>query len=247
MARRAKSGAVKVNFKDVESRKTPPEGDYLMKVLEAKSDKGPSGDMIVFTAEIAEGEYQGVKAWLYCPLQDNSLWKLHAFLTALGEEPPADEVELDLSDLVDKEFVGVLTHETYQGKKRAKLTDFDSAENFEREGKGGKKKKDKDAGDKKSKKDKDKKSKADKDDGKSKDKSDKKEKSGKKGDDGKKGGKDKKPKKYAADDVDDMDEDELAAVIKKTGIDVDLDDYKKLSKKVAAVKSALDDADLLDE
>lgn len=44
-----------------------------------------------------------------------------------------------------------------------------------------------------------------------------------------------------------MDEDELQELIDESGIDVDLDDYKKLPKKVAAVVEALEDADLLDD
>lgn len=126
-----KSSSVKVNFKGVESRQTPAEGDYKLEVLEANSKQGPSGDMIEFILEIAEGKYKGTKLWFYCPLAENSLWKLHAFLTALGEEVPEDEMDIDLSDLVGKEIVGVLTHETYQGKKRAKMTDFCSVEDYE--------------------------------------------------------------------------------------------------------------------
>lgn len=222
MARRsANSKSVKVNFKDVESRKTPPEGDYIATVLEAKNEKSGNGnDQIAFTAEITEGEYKGSKMWLYCPLTENSLWKLHAFLSALGEEPPADEVDIDLEDLVGKEFVATLTHETYQGRKRAKLTDFCSVEEFqgEREGKG-KKKKDKDA---------------------------KEDKSSKKpGKDDAKGGK-KKAKKVKASDVADMDEDELKALVKEHKLDVTLKGLK-LKKQVAAVKDALEEADLLND
>lgn len=127
-----KTSSVKVNFKNVESRRTPPEGDYILKVLEAEAGTSSSsgGDQIVFTLEIAKGEYKGQKVWFYCPLAENSLWKLHAFLTALGVDVPEDETEIDLEELVDLEVVGVLTHETYQGKKRAKMTDFDSVENY---------------------------------------------------------------------------------------------------------------------
>jgi hypothetical protein len=149
MARRkAKSSSVKVNFKGVESRQTPAEGDYPFKVLEAVSGTSSNkNEQIEVTAEIFKGDHKGFKGYIYFPLQENSLWKLHAFLTALGEEVPEDEMDIDLSDLVDKEFVGVLTHETYNGRKRAKLTDFDSIDNYEgadddkKSGKGGKGKK----------------------------------------------------------------------------------------------------------
>jgi hypothetical protein len=314
MARRKKGSSVKVNFKGVESRQTPPEGDYKVEVLEATLGKsGNNNDQIEFVLEVAEGKYKGTKLWFYCPLQENSLWKLHAFLTALGQEVPEDEMDIDLSELVGESCVGVLTHETYQGRKRAKMTDFDSIENYK-----GSDDDDDDDDDKKGKKSKGKKSKdetpdyddMDEDDlrdlvikreladkkaakkldedelkelledddkaaakkskgkskGKSKDDDDddkpakgkSKSKSKSKDDDdddepkGKSKSKDKgkskkKAKKYDGDDIDDMDEDELQEVIDESDIDVDLDDYKKLPKKVAAVKDALEEADLLED
>lgn len=247
MARRKKSTSVKVNFKGVESRSTPAEGDYKFKVLEATSGKSQAdNDQIEVVAEVTEGKNKGFKGYLYFPLQENSLWKLHAFLTALGVEVPDDDMEIDLADLVDEEFVGVLTHETYNGRKRAKLTDFDSLDNYkgtddadedENDGKKSKKKKDKkskddDAGDsKKSKKSKDE----------PEEKSSKKSKKDK--------GDKKKAKKVAKSDVEDMDEDELQTLLEKHGLEdeVDLDDIKKLGKKRSAVIEALEEADLLED
>lgn len=209
MARRKKSGSsVKVNFKGVESRQTPPEGDYPFKVLEAVAGQSAAkNDQIEVTAEIYKGEFKGYKGYIYFPLQENSLWKLHAFLTALGEEVPEDEMDVDLSELVDKEFVGVLTHETYNGRKRAKLTDFDNIDNY-------------DGAD------------------------DDKKASGKKA-----GGKKAKASKVSRSDVADMDEDELQSLLEEHDLEdeVDLDDHKKLPKKVAAVLEALEEADLLED
>jgi hypothetical protein len=211
MARRkAKSSSVKVNFKGVESRQTPAEGDYPFKVLEATSGKSAnSNEQIEVVAEVFKGENKGFKGYIYFPLQENSLWKLHAFLTAIGEEVPEDEMDIDLSDLVDKEFVGVLTHETYNGRKRAKLTDFDSIDNY-----------------------------AGKDD-------DKPAKGGK----GKKGKAKAEPEKVSRAAVEDMDEDELQELLEEHNLEdeVDLDDHKKLPKKVAAVIEALEEADLLED
>lgn len=281
--------SVNVNFKGVESRRTPPEGDYKCKVLEATAGtSGAGNDQIEFVAEIASGEYKGQKLYLYCPLQENSLWKLHAFLTALGVDVPEDDMDIDLTELVDEEFMGVITHETYNGRKRAKLTDFDSIDNYdgkdedddedEDDKKSSKKSKSKKAGKGKSKADDDdededdedeapkkgkksKKSKSDDDDEDEDDEPKKKGKSkkSKKDDDdedededdepkkGKKSKSKKKAKTYDRDEVEDMDEDELEELIEESGIDVDLDDYKKLPKKVAAVIEALEEADLLDD
>lgn len=261
---KAAKGSVKVNFKGVESRQTPPEGDYIVEVLEAQmGESSKQNEQIEFTLEIAEGKYKGVKLWLYCTLDEKSLWKLHAFLTALGVEVPEDEMDLDLADLVGEKCVGVVSHETYNGKKRAKMTDFDSIENYtgDREdddddddeddkkskkskSKSKKSKDDEDDDDKKSSK-KSKKSKKDDDDDDDEDDDD--EPKGKKSKKGDKGKAKKKPKKLDRSDVEDMDEDELQELIDEHDLDVDLDDFKKLPKKVAAVLEALEEEDLVDE
>ena len=293
---KAKTGTVKVNFKGVESRKTPKEGDYIVEVLEANSGKSANGnDQIEFVLEIAKGEYKGVKLWFYCPLQENSLWKLHAFLTALGEDVPEDEMEIDLSDLIGKQCVGVLTHETYNGKKRAKMTDFDTLDNYS----GGDSSSDDDEDDDEDDKPKNKKGAKEEPKGKKKaepkkvlksavndmdrdemlelieehdlEDIDHKSKKFKKDDDalreailealdegdlleddtkkakGKEKASSKKAKKYTSDEIEDMDEDELQEVIDKHGLDVDLDDFKKIGKKQAAVVDALEGEDLMEE
>ena len=270
MARKKKSSStVNVNFKGVESRRTPPQGDYPCSVLEAEAGKSGAGnDQIAFICEISKGEYKGQKLYLYCPLQDESLWKLHAFLTALGVEVPEDDFDIDLPELIGEVFMGVITHEVYNGRKRAKLTDFDSIESYtgdddDKKSKGKKKSKDadEDEDDDKPKKGKKSKSKADEDE----DDDDTPKKKGKskksvdedEDDDapkGKKGKSKDKPKKskkktYDRDEVEDMDEEELAELLEEAGLDdeVDLDDYKKLPKKVAAVIEALEEAELLDD
>lgn len=285
-AKKSKKTTINVNFKGVESRRTPPEGDYKCKVLEATSGKSGAGnEQIEFVAEIASGEYKGQKLYLYCPLQENSLWKLHAFLTALGVDVPEDDLDIDLGELVDEEFMGVITHETYNGRKRAKLTDFDSIANYsgddddededdkpKKKGKSKSKKSDDDEDDEDEKPAKGKKSKGKKkpaDDEDDDEDEDEKPAKGKKTAKGKKKPADddedededekpakgkkskdkgkKKAKTFDRDEVEDMDEDELEELIEESGIDVDLDDYKKLPKKVAAVIEALEEADLLDD
>jgi hypothetical protein len=57
----------------------------------------------------------------------------------------------------------------------------------------------------------------------------------------------KKVVKTSADEVNEMDEDELEALIEKNGLEVDLSDHKILRKKRAAVVAALEENDLLEE
>jgi len=251
MPRKKKNASVKVNFKGVESRQTPEEGDYKLEVLEAVSGQSSKGnDQIEFTLEIAEGKYKGNKVWFYCPLAENSLWKLHAFLTALGIDVPEDEMDIDLSELVGEEVMGVLTHETYQGKKSAKMTDFDSIDNYDGEDVEEDEDEEEDEKPKKGKKSKSKKSskksKKAKDEDEDEDE-DEEEEAPKKKSKSKKKSKKKKAKTYSEDDIEDMDEDELEEVIDEHDLDVDLDDFKKLGKKQAAVIDALEDEDLIED
>lgn len=247
MARRSTNKA-KVNFKGVETRSTPPEGDYLLRVAEAKKGKSSSNnEQSEFIFEIKKPtENKGNKLYLYCPHIDNSLWKLASVLAALGVDVPDDEMEIDYDDLIDREMMGVVHHETYNGKKQARLGDWAPADEYkgaddEDDGKK-KKKKDKKAKDepeeKSSKKDKGKKDKKSKDEPE--------EKASKKD----KGKKDKKPKVepiYESDEISDMSAKKLQKVIDKHELDVDLDDYKTDRKKAGAVIDALEGAGLLKE
>lgn len=308
MARRKAKpkSTVSINFKGVESRRTPPEGDYVASILVAESGeaKTSGNEQIKWDLEISRGEYKGTKLWFNTGLAENQLWALHAWLSALGEEVPEDEVDIDLEELVGKELVVVLSHETWQGKKRARITDFQSLEDYEGDadlddddGKGKKKpaakkgakddedespassrpknlKKldedelrelylEKEIGTKKEAKalDEDELLEAleeffDEEEAAAKKASTKKPTGKKKPaddeDEEKPKGRGKKkpaPKKktYDGDDIDEMDEEELQAVIDESDIDVDLDDIKGLKKQVKAVKAALDEAGLLDD
>jgi len=278
MARAARGSrskkTVKVNFKDIETRtRVNKEGDFPLRCVEATIGKSSNNnDQIEFTFEVSKGEFKGAKAWFYCPLTENSLWKLHALMTAMGMDVPEDEMEIDVSEFTDMEIVGVFTPDTYNGKRTYKMTDFTSIEDYnggddEKEDKksgkkkGGKKEKnetpdysdmeedelrdlyvERELGTKKEAK------KLDEDELiEALEAADK--KSSKKGGDkkeDKKGGK-KKAKKVSEEDVEDMDEDELQELIDEHDLDVDLDDHKKLPKKVAAVIKALKEEDLLED
>lgn len=270
--RRKKGGPVRVNFKGVETRNLPPEGDFVAKVLEAEvTQSGAGNDQIAMVSEISRGEYKGNKLYMYFPLAENSLWKLAAFLTAIGIEVPQDEMDVDPAEMVDKEFVAVVHHETYNGKKQAKMGDFDSLENYsgdldEDEPKKGKKKDKKskdDADDKSDKKDKGKKGKSKKesepepdepkkgkkdkskdksrDKGKSKDEPEEKSKKDK-------GKKNKKPSvQYDSDEVQGMSAKKLQKLIDEHDLDVDLDDYKTDRKKAGAVIDALEEKGMIED
>lgn len=245
----SKNGPVRVNFKGVETRNTPPEGDYPSRVLTwEKGESAAGNDQIEMTCEISRGPVKGSKLYMYFPLAENSLWKLAAFLTALGIDVPQDEMDIDPEDVIGKEFVAVVHHETYNGRKQAKIGDFDAIENYSGDLKEDKKSK-KGKKDKTNDKDTGKKSKAKKDEPEPKSKKDKKAKDepapkAKKDKDGKKGKKDKGPK-FTSDEVGAMTTKELKKFIKEHELDVDLDDYKTERKQRGAVCDALEEKDML--
>lgn len=269
-----KTGSLSVNFKGVDGKRSLlPEDDYLVEVEEATEGESSSGNpMITFVFAVSEGKHKGAKLWLYCPLEEKSLWKLRGVLEALGEEVPDDEMDIELDDLIGKELMAVVSHESYDGAKRAKLVDFyavgegdDAEDDDDEEETPSKKSKNKKADKKPSKKSKDEDEDEDGEEDEETDeeaaddkaakrkarrlarkggKPEKEEKSSKKA--AKPEKKSKKKETYSADDIQGLDEDELEEVIEKTEIEVDLSDFKTLKKKQAAVIDALEDADLLE-
>lgn len=231
---------------------------------------------VTANADGTKTKHAGGLLWDNASTSEKSLWRLRSLLEALGVDVPDDEMDIETDDLVGREMVAVVGHEKDADYgTRAKLVDFyaidedgDSSDDEDGE-------EDEDDK-KKSKKDKKKSKKSDDDDGDDEsgddeDEEDKKarrrkerraeRKKRQKGDDDDAGEDDeeeekpskksskkdkKKAKKFSADEVQDADEDELESIIEKSGIEVDLDDYKTLKKKQAAVIDALEDAELLE-
>lgn len=236
MARKSKSSKVTVDMKGVESRKRVPAGDHHFRVVEVEKKKGDAADYLAWSIDVAEGKFEGGRIWHNTSLSEKSLWNLKSFLEVLGIEVPDDELELDLTEMVDLEFMGTIAIETYEDsngdeKKSSRLTDFWALDDEEEDDK------------KKGKKEDDKKSsrrgKGKDDDGEEDDK-----KSGRGKGKGK-GKKDKEPEGVTEDEVNEMNQDELEEVIKDLELDVDLSDYKTLKRMRAAVIKSADAADLI--
>jgi hypothetical protein len=162
-----------------------PEGNYKMRFSEVTRDESKDGnDMLVWDFIGLEGKAKKKSFRIWTSLLPDALWKLGNLLDAMGIERP-DSVE-DIIETVEAEdpapvITGVVTDDEYQDKIRSKVSDFLNAD-----GEGG-------------------------------------------SSDG-----EEKP------DVDEMDEDDLAKLVKKKKLDVDLDDFKTLKKKRAAVAEALE-------
>ena len=124
--KRRPSKAVKVDLSGVESsQKAIPEGEYVVSVNDASIESSSKGnDYIKFEFEVIEGSHKGAKLYHNCSLLPQSLFNLKNVLEALGFEIPTKAFDLDLSDLLGLECGVEVGHETFEGKKKARILEF---------------------------------------------------------------------------------------------------------------------------
>lgn len=196
MAKGKKGNVVSVDFEGVESYTLVEEGDHTVKAIEVSKEPGNEHDYLAWQFEITGGQFKGKKLYTNTSLSPNALWNLRGLLEAMGVDVPDGKLELNLDKICEdgEEFKVTVEHERYEGKTRARITDYIKLTGDDGEDGDGKD----DAGDK---------------------------------DEG-------------ADepDFDEMDADELEAFVDDKDLDVDLDDFKKLKDKRAAVEAAWEKA-----
>ena len=120
------SASVNVDLSGVEtSRKTIPEGRYPLVVDNVTQKNSREGNpMIAFEFSVAEGKHQGSKLYENCSLQPQALFKLKSVLIALGMDIPNKAFDLDLKDLIGLTCEAEIGHETYEGKKKARILEY---------------------------------------------------------------------------------------------------------------------------
>ncbi len=219
MAKKSKKGnVVSIDFTGVEAGGVLiDEGKYEVEVTEVKQEESKEGNpYLSWEFKVISEEGKGSKLWHNTSLQQQSLWSLRGLLEALGVEVPEEEMDLDLDDLVGRTIGAEVTHEEYNGKNKARISDFFTIAEEEAEEKPSKKKakEEPEEEEKPSKKDK----KADK----------------------------KKVKKIAADTILEMDEEELGEVVTEQELEVDLDEFTTLRRKRNAVVEALEEKGLIE-
>ena len=124
-------GGVTVNFEGVESRWMGPERSYLFAVVEGGEYED---DQIKFTMEVVEpAKYEGKKVAWFFSTKDTALWKLRAFLDALGVDTPDSEYELDFESYKDMECGADMIHHEYEGNVYFRPSQFFPAEDYEPE------------------------------------------------------------------------------------------------------------------
>ena len=129
------SGSVNVDLSGVEtSRKAIPEGTYEVVVNEAtQKDSRDGNPMIAFEFEVTEGAHKGAKLYENCSLQPQALFKLKSVLLALGMDIPNKAFDLNLRDLVGLTCEVEVGHEVYEGKKRARILQYNDPEESQEE------------------------------------------------------------------------------------------------------------------
>lgn len=221
---------IKVDFTGVDVRTLLAEGQYHAKVLEITQEDGNEYPYLKWVFEvISNDKTNGAKLFYNTSLAPKALWNLRNLLETLGVETPASEVELDTDEYIGLELMLRVEHETYEGKDRAKVTDFtpleetasaeDDEEPEEEEEEDEKEESDEEETEEEE----------EEEDTEAEDDSEEED------DDG----------KISATDVKEMDDAELADLVKKHKLKVDLKSIKKHSKRIAAVIDALESKELL--
>lgn len=129
------SSSVNVDLSGVEaSRKAIPEGTYEVVVNEAtQKDSRDGNPMIALEFEVTEGAHKGAKLYENCSLQPQALFKLKSVLLALGMDIPNKAFDLNLRDLVGLTCEVEVGHEVYEGKKRARILQYNDPEDTQDE------------------------------------------------------------------------------------------------------------------
>lgn len=133
---RKKDNVTTIDLSGVESaRKAIPEGNYIVSVNDASIENSSKGsDYIKFEFEVIEGPHKGAKLFHNCSLQPQALFNLKGVLEALGFTIPGKAFDLDLSELLGLECEVEVGHETYEGKKKARILEFISGAGDEDDG-----------------------------------------------------------------------------------------------------------------
>jgi hypothetical protein len=123
----SKKKGTTVDFTDVETRVLVPEGEYRAKVKAVEEDESNAGNTYLkwqFTTVDDDKKLNGQTLYYHTSLQPQALWNLRNLLETLGVETPNGKYVLDAAAYIGLECMVTVEHETYEGKKKAKISDF---------------------------------------------------------------------------------------------------------------------------
>lgn len=119
------SRKVKLDMTGVESYSRCPEGEWLAKLKKIEETTVQSGDdALKAQFEVIKGEAKGNTVFETFSLAEKALWKFKSFLSAAGVKADG-KIVIDLDKLEGKTCVISVSHEEYNGSKRAKISSFE--------------------------------------------------------------------------------------------------------------------------
>lgn len=123
---------VNLNMKDVSVGGVIPEGEYAVTVDEVSVEESQQGNQYLkWVFKVLDGKQKGSKIYHNTSLLPQSLFNLKNLLIALGVPVPDKAFQLNLDECEGCNCGVTIAHETYDGKKRSRVTDvfpLDSAE-----------------------------------------------------------------------------------------------------------------------
>lgn len=116
---------LKLNMDGVESYTRCPEGEWLAKLtkIEMGEVQGSGDDCLKARFEVIKGSAKGNTVFETFALSEKALWKLKSFLEAIGVKSTG-KFTLDLDKLEGKICIIDVTHDEYNGTKRAKISAY---------------------------------------------------------------------------------------------------------------------------
>jgi midasin, putative len=115
---------VNLNMKDVSVGGVIPEGEYIVTVDEVSVEESQQGNQYLkWVFKVIEGPQKNSKIYHNTSLLPQSLFNLKNLLIALGVPVPDKAFQLNLDECEGCNCGVTVTHETYDGKKRSRVTD----------------------------------------------------------------------------------------------------------------------------
>lgn len=115
---------VNLNMKDVSVGGVIPEGEYIVAVDEVSVEDSQQGNQYLkWVFKVIDGPQKNSKIYHNTSLLPQSLFNLKNLLIALGVPVPDKAFQLNLDECEGCNCGVTVTHETYDGKKRSRVTD----------------------------------------------------------------------------------------------------------------------------
>jgi len=122
----AKRSGTTVDFSGVESGgREVPDDQYLLEVLSCEEkESGDGNPYLAWKWKVVEGPYKGATIYDNTSLQPQALWRLKMVLECFGNDVPNGKMELKIATYKGKQLMADVANETYQGKKKPRITGF---------------------------------------------------------------------------------------------------------------------------